>query len=534
MILRSLMRVALCSVVAWPLAAQRPGVIARFDGEQFSGSASEGDMATFRGVPYAAPPVGKLRWRPPERRTVGRALRAATEFGPSCPQTPALSGFYRYIAAGFGRADSVRMPVLRTNEDCLTLNIWTTNVSTRQPRQPVMVWIHGGSNMFGDGSTPLYDGSSLAKRGVVVVTINYRLGALGFLAHPALSAESPDHSSGNYALLDQIAALQWVQRNIAAVGGDPARVTLFGESAGAIDIMHLMASPLARGLFHRAVAQSGAPMGALVALAEAQRSGVELARALHVDSAADVLASMRAKSADEIVAATMALLPTNASIAAPIIDGHVLVESTGKAFDQGRLAMVPLLLGTNALEMSSLRSYVPSFTRTVGNYSAWLTRSFSLAGPRIQSLYPATEDEQVENTLLRVTTDLYMTCPARFAARAAAKAGQPTYLYQFTRVMPGGESLGAYHSAEIGYVFGTKETWLPVQPADFALSATMMQYWTQFAATGNPNHTGLTEWPLYDAGTDRYLELGTEVTARGALQKDACDLVQNVLRAQLR
>jgi para-nitrobenzyl esterase len=531
---RSTARVMLACVVAIPLLAQRRIVIARFDDEPFQGRALSDDVASYRGVPYAAPPVGSLRWRAPQRRVVGQKVRDAAAFGPACPQTSALTGFYRNIAAGFGRADSVRMPVLRTNEDCLTLNIWTANAGARAPLRPVMVWIHGGSNINGEGSTPLYDGSNLAKRGVVVVTINYRLGALGFLAHPALTAESPAHSSGNYALLDQIAALQWVQRNIAAVGGDPTRVTLFGESAGAIDIMHLMASPLARGLFHRAIAESGAPMSALVPLEQAHRGGVEFARALQIDSAADVLSALRAKPAEAITAATASLLASQPSIAAPIVDGHVLLESTGKAFDQGRLAPVPLLLGTNALEMSSLRSYVPTIPRTVSSYGAWLTRSFSLAGPRIQSLYPAADDASVDNALLRVTTDLYMTCPARFAARAASKAGQPTFLYQFTRVMPGGESLGAYHAAEIGYVFGNRESWLPVQPEDEALSERMMQYWTQFAATGNPNRPGLPEWPQHDATADRYLDLGTDVTAKSALQRDACDLVQNVLRAQLK
>jgi para-nitrobenzyl esterase len=528
--------IALCLLLSLPfrLVAQPRAVVARFDREAFSGRAYPNGDFIFHGVPYAAAPTGSLRWRPPQKRVPSARTRQATEFGPSCPQSTGLGIFYRNIAAAFGRADSVRMPPLRTSEDCLTLNIWTRQLDARQPALPVMVWIHGGSNITGDGSAPLYNGGNLVQRGVVVVTINYRLGALGFMAHPSLTAESPDKTSGNYALMDQIAALQWVQRNIAAVGGDPTRVTIFGESAGSIDILHLMASPLARGLFHRVIAQSGAPMSALPTLAQAENVGKEFERALGVDSTTNVLAAMRAKTAAEVLAVSTRVMDMRSTLGAPIADGHVLVESTGKAFDQGRIAKVPLLIGSNALEMSSLRGYLPVFDRTMVNYADWLKRTFSLAAPRLLTLYPAASDADVDQTLVRLTTDLYMTCPSRFAARSVARANASTYLYQFTRVLPGGERLGAFHSAEIGYVFGTKESWLPVEPVDFKLSDTMMQYWTQFAATGTPNRAGLAEWPAHDEASDRYLELGADVVPRSGLQRDACDLVQMVLRAQNR
>jgi len=397
-----------------------------------------------------------------------------------------------------------------------------------------MVWVHGGSNLFGEGASSVYDGARLARRGVVVVTINYRLGALGFMAHPALGAESPTHASGNYALLDQIAALQWVQRNIAQVGGDPSRVTLFGESAGSIDIMHLMASPLATGLFHRAIAQSGAPMAPLPSLAQAERTGVAFAAAFGIDSTQNVLAALRAMPADSVVALSTRLLSTNPSLSSAVVDAHVLRESTGKAFDEGRVARVPMLLGSNALEMSSLRTYVPRFDRTVTNYNAWVARTFSLLAPRMLALYPAKSDADVEPTLLLATTHLYMTCPTRFAARGVANAGLPTYLYQFTRVLPGGESLGAYHSAEIGYVFGTKESWLPLEPVDATLSDAMAAYWVQFARIGDPNVPSLPTWPRYDEASDRHLELGRVIAPSEGLTRDACDLVRTALRAQLR
>lgn len=499
--------------VASAASAQSRRIVATFDGEQFRGSTSADSLVLFRGVPYAAAPVGTLRWRAPERRRIQRAVRAATEFGPACPQSPGLGTFYRNIAVAFGRGDSVRITAPRTSEDCLTLNVWAPVGAERRAPLPVMVWIHGGSNIYGEGSSPIYDGARLARRGAVIVTINYRLGALGFLAHPALTAESQNHASGNYALLDQIAALQWVQRNITSLGGDTARVTVFGESAGSIDIMHLMASPRAAGLFHRAIAESGAPMGALTRLAQAEASGVAFARAAGIDSTAGALNALRKLPADSVVALSMRLLAAHPSLGAPIVDGAVLPEMTGNAFDHGRIARVPLMLGSNALEMSSLRVYVPQFERTVGNFSAWVTRSFGLASQRVLSLYPVRADADVEMALLRATTHMFMTCPTRFAARGAARAGMPTYLYQFTRVLPGGESLGAYHSAEIGYIFGTKESWLPLEPVDHELSESMARFWVQFAATGNPNVAGLPEWLPYDQATDRHLELGNTIAA---------------------
>lgn len=520
--------------VASAASAQSRRVVATFDGEQFRGSTSADSLVLFRGVPYAAAPVGTLRWRAPERRRIQRTVRAATEFGPACPQSPGLGTFYRNIAVAFGRGDSVRITAPRTSEDCLTLNVWAPVVADRHAPLPVMVWIHGGSNIYGEGSSPIYDGARLARRGAVVVTINYRLGALGFLAHPALTAESQNHASGNYALLDQIAALQWVQRNITSLGGDTARVTVFGESAGSIDIMHLMASPRAAGLFHRAIAESGAPMGALTRLAQAEASGVAFARAAGIDSTAGALDALRKLPADSVVALSMRLLAAHPSLGAPIVEGAVLPEMTGNAFDHGRIARVPLMLGSNALEMSSLRVYVPQFERTVGNFTAWVTRSFGLASPRVLSLYPVRADADVEMALLRATTHMFMTCPTRFAARGAARAGMPTYLYQFTRVLPGGESLGAYHSAEIGYVFGTKESWLPLEPVDHELSESMARFWVQFAATGNPNVAGLPEWLPYDQATDRHLELGNTIAAGAGLTRETCDLVQLGLRAQLK
>lgn len=482
-------------------------------------------VAVFRGIPYAAPPVGPLRWRPPEPARPRGGVRPARDFGPSCPQSNRLDGFARGIAAAFGRADRVPPSNRRTSEDCLTLNVWTPDSAAHGPGRPVMVWIHGGSNLSGEGSAPLYDGSALARRGVVVVTLNYRLGALGFLAHPALTAESPDRSSGNYGLLDQIAALRWVQRHIAGFGGDPGRVTVFGESAGSIDLLHLLASPAARGLFHRAIAQSGAPMGAVPRLAAAEPGGAALAQAL---GAAD-LAALRTAPADRILAEADRLLAAGRLTLGPVVDGAVLPDAPGRLFDRGRQHPVPLLIGSNAREMASLPYYLPRIDRTVAGYAGYLRAIAGPGAPRLAQLYPASADGEVEGALTDLTTDLYFTCPARFAARRMARAGAPAWLYHFTRVLPGGERLGAYHAAEIGYVFDTREPWLPAAAEDAALTDAMMRYWVRFAATGDPNGDGLPLWPAHDEPGGRYLELDRRIEAKAGLKQEACDLVDRGL-----
>lgn len=530
---RVLSVVVLLCTAANTLTAQSKAPQAQFDGERFTGtqSGSSGEVA-FKGIPYAAPPIGELRWRPPQPRAKSSQSQKATAFGPSCPQTPYLLAFSKNIASVFHMADKVDTTRVPTREDCLTLNIWTANWNARSSLKPVMVWLHGGSNLYGEGSSRLYDGATLARRGVVVVTLNYRLGALGFIAHPALSAESPQHSSGNYGLLDQIAALQWVQRNIRAVGGDPARVTVFGESAGAIDLVALMASPLSKALFHRAIAESGAPLGATSTLKQSEASGVALASALGIDSTGNVLAALRSTPAEAIVTAQGRVVLAGQFAPGPIADGWVLPEGIGKAFDAGRQQPVPLMIGSNALEMTTLRVYLPRFPRTVSAYQGWIEQSFSAAAPRLKELYPATADADVDGALLRLTTDLYITCPSRFAARAVSHSGQPAYLYYYTRVLPGGEKLGAYHSAEIGYVFGNKVAWLPREAIDDTLTDRMGAYWVNFAATGNPNGPGLPNWPMHDAAQDRYLELGDRVSEHAGLRREVCDIVTLGLRAQ--
>jgi para-nitrobenzyl esterase len=483
---RTLMLAVVLSWSASARAQNRPNAVA--DGETLEGVSVGETLAVFKGVPFAAPPVGDLRWRPPTRHQPGSGIRRADEFSASCAQNNRLQGFFRNIAATFGAADKISATAPTSSEDCLYLNVWTPNLSARQPPLPVMVWIHGGSNTNGEGSSPTYDGSALAKKGVVVVTINYRLGVFGFMAHPALTAESPSHSSGNYGLLDQIEALKWVRRNIGAFGGDSDRVTVFGESAGSTDIMHLMASPLAKGLFQRAIAESGAPMGAMSPLTQAQLGGVAVFNELAADSP-DPLQVLRAASTQFVLAAGERVMSSGQSMG-PIVDGWVIPDLTARVFDAGKEQPVPLLVGTNALEMSVLSSRAAHDARS-----------------------------------LEAVTDLYFTCPTRIAARAVSKTGAPVFLYQFTRVLPGGEKLGAFHSLEIQYVFGNPMPWLSREAVDDRLSATMMDYWVRFAATGDPNGAGAPQWPRYGA-SDEYMELGTTVRAGRALKKDVCDAIE--------
>ncbi len=494
----------------------------------YDGDTQQG-ISSFLGIPYAKAPVGDLRWKPPVPAQPLPGAHKAVNFGAACIQSDRLQQWLKGIATVFGTADKVVADTIKVSEDCLYLNIWTPAVNGAQA--PVMVWIHGGSNLNGSGAESLYDGSELASHGVVVVTVNYRLGILGFMAHPDLVAESPNHSAGNYGLLDQIEALRWVRQNIRAFGGDPKKVTVFGESAGSIDIIHLMASPLARGLFDQAITESGSPMGRMSTVAMAAGFGRQFAKALGVDTAQNQLKAMRAKSAADILAAQnnfQALVLATG----PTVDGWVLTDVTARVFERGEQAKVPLMTGTNALEMTTLRGYLPQFPRTISGYRQWAGGTLGAATDSVLRYYPAAADSLVDDAAIRLTTDLFMTCPTRISTRAMKSSGRKTFLYQFTRVIPGGEKLGAYHAAEIGYVFGNKLPWLPQQPADLQLSKAMMGYWTRFAATGDPNGRGAVEWFPYGSGKDYYLELGVPIVARTDLRKDACDAMDPPLKAQ--
>jgi para-nitrobenzyl esterase len=480
-------------------------------------------VRVFRGIPFAQAPVGALRWKPPQPVSPWEGVRDCTQFGPCCPQPPSL-------------LQSVAGPV---SEDCLYLNVWTP---ARGPddRLPVMIWIHGGGFTTGSGSKALYRGEALAAEGVVVVTINYRLGPFGFLAHPALSAESPQGVSGNYGLLDQIAAVQWVQREIAAFGGDPGNVTIFGESAGAISVCCLLASPLSQGLFHHAIAQSGTAYGIRVPLKSGdqaqpsmEQTGVQVAKRLGVANGPEAAALLRSVPADRLLAAaapSVGLLSTGDRFW-PGVDGYVLPDEPGRLFGNGRFHHVPIMLGTNADE-GSIFVGAQSPVRGALAYRMILRRIFGTDGAReVETMYPVGPNADVQSRLSQVLTDALFIAPARRLSRALAVGpGSPTYVYHFTRVSPAAarKGVGACHGAEIPYVFDTFPQTAGYDDVDRSLGAEMRQAWVRFARSGDPNGGDLPPWPAYTGASETYMQFGDSVKTGTNLHEAACDLFDRI------
>ena len=441
-------------------------------------------IESFKGIPFAAPPVGPLRWRPPAAPAGWSGNRDAGATGAICIQAPSNGD------PGVGPGPA--------SEDCLTLNVWTP--AGRAGARPVMVWIHGGGYNNGSGTAALYDGAALTRRGVVVVTINYRLGRLGFFDHPALAAErTPDEPAGNYGVMDQIAALEWVRDNIAAFGGDPAQVTIFGESAGGAAVTQLMVAPAARGLFHRAVVQSGLGRQRSALLAQ-DRPGRPSARSLGVAFARSAgpgelttAEALRALPAERLLTPMPAFYTDNL-----IVDGRVVTEDVVEAFEGGRQAPVPLVIGTNSAEFWWLR---PADAGAYGRTDDALTDAEYDA---MLAAYGGQDDYDAH-----VISDLIFNEPARHLARLHARAGHPVFLYRFDVVPESNPepSGGATHASERPYVFDTLHTvGRPMGERDARAATAMADYWTSFAARGTPNGPGRPAWPEFGAGRDRLLE----------------------------
>ena len=491
-------------------------------------------ILTFKGIPYAAPPVGELRWRPPRPAQPRAGLQSATEYGAACMQPPDhVPAWYRYLAGVFEQ-DPMLVPDLEPiSEDCLHLNVWSANVEGAE-LWPVLVWIHGGGNNSGSPSELPYDGANLTRKGVVVVSFNYRLNIFGFLAHPALTAESERSSSGNYALLDQIAALEWIRRNIAAFGGDPERVTLFGESAGATNIAYLMSSPLARGLFHGAIMQSGGyAVSEFRTLLDMEAIGQGLVTALGGDESGDVLTALRAADAQQLLDMANGDYPDWESI--PNVDGWVLEQAPGRVFESGQQAPLPLIVGFNSDEWTTLGHYGPP--PTVEALHQGLRQEFGDLGERAIALYPASNDEEAGVAVNSWQTDTQFACPSRYIADRVSRASGEVFFYQFTRAAPGsgGAKLGAYHGAETAYVTDNLalEAWVPRDADDQHLADVMSDYWVEFATKGDPNGETTPAWPAYELSSRRYLELGNEIRPGIGLRTEYCDLYDELQKRRL-
>jgi para-nitrobenzyl esterase len=451
---------------------------------------ADANVRTFKGIPFAAPPVGSLRWRPPQSEPSWNGVRKATEFGARCMQ-------------GRIYEDMVfRDP--GPSEDCLYLNVWTPATSA-EARLPVMVWIYGGGFQAGSASEPRQDGENLAKKGVVIVSLNYRLGIFGFFSHPELTKESPHHASGNYGLLDQVAALEWVHKNIAAFGGDPENVTIFGESAGSISVSAQMASPLSKGLLKHAIGESGAvfmltPRTASVQ--ETEKTGVDFTKSL----GASTLQHLRAMPADQLLAATLKDRTARYRFW-PNVDGYFFPENPSRIYAAGKQAHLALLAGWNADE----QDYTGFFGKQQAskeNYGAKVRAEYGRHSDELLKLYSGNSEKQVKESARDLASDQFIAYSTWKWLDMQAQTGKsPVYRYRFEQVppMPTGEpNRGAYHSADIEYVFETLD-WkhLPWTADDRKLSDTISSYWTNFAKTGNPNGPGLPEWPGYSKA-DRY------------------------------
>ncbi|MBA2934060.1 carboxylesterase family protein [Sphingomonas sp. CGMCC 1.13654] len=476
-------------------------------------------VRVFRGIPYAMPPLGELRWKPPVAASDWSDTRDASRFGAACVQPASPSGSIY--------ADEPP----EMSEDCLTLNVWSP---ADAQKAPVMVWIHGGALLTGFSGSTMYDAARLAAEGVVVVSINYRLGIFGFLAHPGLSAESPQGVSGNYGLLDQIEALRWVERNIEAFGGDPANVTVFGESAGGLSVMHLLVSPLARGLFAKAIASSAYMIStpALEASVHGLPSGEQIGSSVSAALQAPDVAALRA-----IDAAVLSEVANKGGfMAQATIDGWSLTRQLVESFDLGEQAPVPLIAGFNAGEIRTLQVLAPPVPDDAATYEAAIRERYGDLADAFLALYPASD---LEESVLAATRDGIYGWTAQRLVEKQAGLGVSSFLYYFDHSYPSADARGipAFHACEVPYVFGRlgpgvelPHNWPAPPPTsdEVALSDAMIGYWASFAKTGTPVASGAPAWPTYGSGKT-YLAFREQPAASDHLLPGAYALQEEVV-----
>jgi para-nitrobenzyl esterase len=481
--------------------------VVKTDAGLVSGSTNiTGDVHIFKGIPFAAPPVGDLRWKEPQPVKPWDGVRQCTAFSASPMQgKPDEFGVY---------TREFLIPYELISEDCLYLNVWTGAKSSAE-KQPVLVYIYGGGFGSGGAAVPIYDGEATAKKGVIFVVINYRVGIFGFFAHPELTKESGHSASGNYGLMDQLAALKWVKQNIAAFGGDLDNVTIAGQSAGSMSVNCLVASPLGKGLFQKAIAESGAsfiagPFGGTT-LQQAEQDGEKVVKAIGVNS----IAEMRNKPASELV---------NKSQSRPIIDGYVLPRSIAQIFDEGKENDVPLLTGWNEDD-----AFVGKL-KSAADYKNQIRAQYGIKANAFLQLYPANTDAEAETSQIRINRDqIFGVQNYTWANIQSEKGHSKVYVYRFTRRLPATADFvkyGAFHTGEVAYAYDNlKFLNRPWQPVDHELATTISTYWTNFTKTGNPNGKGLPAWPAYNTHDSQIMILGEKPMAKPLPDKAALDFM---------
>lgn len=486
------------------------------NGQYLGDYSAERDVQTFLGLPFAQAPVGELRWAAPQALAKNdlQNPRQASEFAPACMQGPHLANWYKGVIESFD-GDASLFPTPEYSEDCLYLNVWAPAEPTKEPL-PVFVFIHGGSNKGGWSYEPNYIGENMAKEGAVVVTIAYRLGVFGFFAHP-------DLEQANFALLDQIAAIKWIKQNISAVNGDPANITIAGESAGASNIAYLMAAPAAKGLFQRAIHQSGGwamyrtePKQAIEPL------GLELAKAVtgNVDSS---ISDLRAISASAMQVAAETTYQNH--FFDPVIDGDTVTKPLAESARLGDLAKIDLMIGTNANESRMYLDKNETIQSWMNNNLA--KRAKGVSADAIVATLASGDGIDSLARLDQLATGFNYTCPSFNLASANAAIDNQTWFYNFTKQRDGelGAKMGAYHGAELPYVFNTHDDWLPTSEADTQLSERMMSYWLNFARSGNPNSDGLPPWGSYSTSGDAIQYLGVNIKSAAHPSAELCQLL---------
>ncbi len=466
---------------------------------------SDRTISIFKGIPFAAPPVGALRWKAPQPVHFWQGVKKCVAFGPSPMQAkPAAFSMW---------SEEFLIPKEPISEDCLYLNVWTGAKSNKEKR-PVVVWIYGGGFTSGGSAVPIYNGDAFAKKGVVFVSINYRVGVFGFFAHPELTKESPHHASGNYGLMDQVAALKWVQKNITAFGGDPANVTIAGQSAGSMSVNCLVATPLAKGLFTKAIAESGANfLKEYPALQQAEQEGIKLAEKVN----ATTIAELRNMPADE-------LFQKAQGTRGPIVDGYVLPQTIAEIFSAGKENDAALLTGWNQDE-----GLLFGPIKNAADFRKQAAQQYAADSSDFLKYYPASTDAAATASQLNLSRDMIFGAQNYTWANVAGKQGKKVYVYRFTRKVPAtGEYVkyGAFHTGEVPYAYNNlKFVNRPWQDADRKLAAVMSSYWVNFITSGNPNGKGLPDWPAYTITHKKIMDLGITQKAKQIPDAAALDFI---------